>query len=81
MAKTDIVTLDLNFQHSSNAIACYLIRHSTGGVLVECGPGSTREELKAGLSQNGLGLSDVTHVLLTHVHLDHAGAAGWMARQ
>jgi glyoxylase-like metal-dependent hydrolase (beta-lactamase superfamily II) len=81
MAKTDIITLDLNFQNSPNAIACYLIRHSTGGVLVECGPGSTREELKAGLARNGLGVSDVTHVLLTHVHLDHAGAAGWMARQ
>jgi glyoxylase-like metal-dependent hydrolase (beta-lactamase superfamily II) len=81
MAKTDIVTLDLNFQNSAKAIACYLIRHSTGAVLIECGPGSTREGLTAGLARHGLETRDVTHVLLTHVHLDHAGAAGWMARQ
>ena len=56
MAKTDIVTLDLNFQNSAKAIACYLIKHSTGAVLIECGPGSTREELKAGLARNGLGV-------------------------
>jgi len=80
MAKTDIITLDLNFQQSPNAIACYLIKHSSGAVLVECGPGSTQEALTAGLARNGLGLSDVTHVLLTHIHLDHAGAAGCMAR-
>ncbi len=81
MAKTDIVTLDLNFQGTQNAIASYMLRHSTGVVLVESGPGSTLEGLKAGLSRNGFKPSDVTHVLLTHIHLDHAGAAGWLARQ
>jgi glyoxylase-like metal-dependent hydrolase (beta-lactamase superfamily II) len=81
MANTDIVTLDLNFQNSPHAIACYLVKHSTGAILVECGPGSTREELKAGLARLGLSPSHVTHVLLTHIHLDHAGAAGWLARQ
>ncbi|MFN2121637.1 MAG: MBL fold metallo-hydrolase [Anaerolineales bacterium] len=81
MADTDIVTLDLNFQKSPHAIACYLIKHSTGAVLVECGPGSTLEELKTGLGRLGLAPSDVTHVLLTHIHLDHAGAAGWLARR
>jgi glyoxylase-like metal-dependent hydrolase (beta-lactamase superfamily II) len=81
MAHTDIVTLDLNFQNSPHAIACYLIRHSTGAILVESGPGSTLEALKSGLRQLGLAPTDVTHVLLTHIHLDHAGAAGWLARQ
>ncbi|MGE5375796.1 MAG: MBL fold metallo-hydrolase, partial [Bacteroidota bacterium] len=42
---------------------------------------STLEGLKAGLSSEGLSPQDVTHVLLTHIHLDHAGAAGWLARQ
>jgi glyoxylase-like metal-dependent hydrolase (beta-lactamase superfamily II) len=32
------------------------------------------------LAANGLTTSDVTHVLLTHIHLDHAGAAGWLAQ-
>ena len=81
MAKTNIVTLDLNFQGKSQAIACYLIRHSGGAVLIECGPGSTQHALVAGLAKNSLAVNDITHVLLTHIHLDHAGAAGWLAKQ
>jgi glyoxylase-like metal-dependent hydrolase (beta-lactamase superfamily II) len=81
MAKTDVITLDLNFQGKRRAIAAYLIKHSTGAVLIESGPGSTLPGLQAGLAEHGLAASDVTHVLLTHIHLDHAGAAGWLARQ
>lgn len=81
MAKTSVITLDLNFQGKTQAIASYLIRHSTGAVLIESGPGSTLGALQAGLAANGLRVTDVTHVLLTHIHLDHAGAAGWLAQQ
>ncbi|MCL4528449.1 MAG: MBL fold metallo-hydrolase [Chloroflexi bacterium] len=81
MAKTNVITLDLNFQGKTQAIASYLIRHSSGAVLIESGPGSTLAGLQAGLAANGLRVSDVTHVLLTHIHLDHAGAAGWLAQQ
>ena len=81
MAQTRVVTLDLNFQGRSQAIASYLIRKGEAVVLVESGPGSTRAGLEAGLAQEGLAPRDVTHLLLTHIHLDHAGAAGWLARQ
>jgi glyoxylase-like metal-dependent hydrolase (beta-lactamase superfamily II) len=81
MAKTPIITLDLNFQGRKQAIAAYLIPHSSGVVLVECGPGSTLSALQAALDENGYTTTDVTHVLLSHIHLDHAGAAGWLARQ
>jgi glyoxylase-like metal-dependent hydrolase (beta-lactamase superfamily II) len=81
MAQTRIATLDLNFQGRPRAIAAYLIRHSSGVVLIECGPGSTLPSLAAGLADEGFSPRDVTHVLLTHIHLDHAGAAGWFARQ
>ncbi len=81
MAKTSIITLDLNFQGKAQAIASYLIRYPDGAILIESGPGSTQSALEAGLKANGLSLSDVTHVLLTHIHLDHAGAAGWLAKQ
>jgi len=79
MAKTRIVTLDLNFQGRPHAIASFLIRHGDAVVLIESGPGSTLPALEAGLAKEGLTASDVTHVLLTHIHLDHAGAAGWIA--
>jgi glyoxylase-like metal-dependent hydrolase (beta-lactamase superfamily II) len=81
MAKTEVITLDLDFQGRKQAIAVYLIKHSTGAILIECGPGSTLPALQAALKANGFSPSDVTHVLLTHIHLDHAGSAGWWARQ
>jgi len=81
MAKTPVVTLDLNFQGRKQAIAAYLIPHSSGVVLIESGPGSTLSALQTALAGEGYTVADVTHVLLSHIHLDHAGAAGWLARQ
>jgi len=81
MANTRIVTLDLNFQNKTQAIASYLIRQGDAVVLIESGPGSTLSALEAGLAKEGLSPRDVTHVLLTHIHLDHAGAAGWLSQQ
>ena len=81
MANTPIVTIDLHFQGKTQAIASYLIRQGDAVVLIESGPGSTLSALEAGLAKEGLSPRDVTHVLLTHIHLDHAGAAGWLSRQ
>ncbi len=81
MAKPTIHTIDLNFQGFPGAIASYLIPHRNGAVLIESGPGSTLPALIRGLEKYGYQPSDVTDVLLTHIHLDHAGAAGWLARQ
>lgn len=81
MAQTRVITLDLKFQGRSHAIASYLIRSGEAVVLIESGPGSTLPGLEAGLANEGLSPRDVTHLLLTHIHLDHAGAAGWLARQ
>jgi glyoxylase-like metal-dependent hydrolase (beta-lactamase superfamily II) len=78
---TDIFTLDLNFQGIPETIASYLIPYSQGVILIESGPGSTLAALEHGLSEHGFSFADVSHVLLTHIHLDHAGAAGWLARQ
>src|SRR5512143_2025441 len=76
-----VQTLDLNFLELAGTIAVYLIPHPHGAVLVESGPGSTLHNLKAGLESHGLKPSDISDVLLTHIHLDHAGSAGWWARQ
>jgi len=58
-----------------------LIPHAQGGILVECGPGSTLPALLAGLAAFGLQPGQISDVLLTHIHLDHAGSAGWWAEQ
>jgi glyoxylase-like metal-dependent hydrolase (beta-lactamase superfamily II) len=76
-----IQTLDLNFLGIPGTIAVYLIPHQQGGILIECGPGSTLPALQAALHQHGLTPKDISDVFLTHIHLDHAGAAGWLARQ
>jgi glyoxylase-like metal-dependent hydrolase (beta-lactamase superfamily II) len=74
-----VSTIDLNFFDRSGEIATYLLPHSGGAVLVDPGAESTLPALIAALSERGLTSHDVTHVLLTHIHLDHAGSAGWFA--
>lgn len=76
-----ISTIDLNFFDRKANIATYLILHSTGAVLIDPGPESTLPALIAALGTRNLTPREVTHVLLTHIHLDHAGAAGWLAGQ
>jgi glyoxylase-like metal-dependent hydrolase (beta-lactamase superfamily II) len=74
-------TVDLNFHDAPGSIAVYLIPHARGALLVECGPGSSIPNLLSGIAAFGLQPSQITDVLLTHIHLDHGGSAGWWARQ
>ncbi|EYB68224.1 beta-lactamase-like protein [Deinococcus phoenicis] len=69
-------TIDLNFQDVPGVIAAHVLDTGDGLAIVDVGPGSTLPALEAGLAEMGASLSDVRHVLLTHIHLDHAGAAG-----
>ncbi|RME85847.1 MAG: MBL fold metallo-hydrolase, partial [Caldilineae bacterium] len=73
--------IDLYFQGEPQLIASYVIRGPKGVVLVETGPGSTVERLLAELAAMGIPRQQVTDILLTHIHLDHAGAAGRLARE
>ncbi len=81
MSHPTIYTIDLHFMGLNGIIAAYLIPHAHGCVLIESGPASTLPALQAGLQAYGLRLSDISDVLLTHIHLDHAGAAGHLAHQ
>ena len=76
---TSVICLDTKLSGHEGSIASYLIPYSGGAVLVDTGPGSTQESLTSALADYGLTPGQVTHVLLTHIHLDHAGAAGWLA--
>ncbi|RUA16059.1 MAG: MBL fold metallo-hydrolase [Clostridia bacterium] len=73
--------VDLHFQNEPEIIASYVLRGPKGVALIETGPGSTVETLFAGLEDLGIAKEEVTDVLLTHIHLDHAGAAGRVARE
>lgn len=76
-----IDVLDLEFQGSPHVIASFLVHGPQGPVLIEPGPGSTLPTLLAGLEERGVRPGDVRDVLVTHIHLDHAGSAGWWAQQ
>jgi glyoxylase-like metal-dependent hydrolase (beta-lactamase superfamily II) len=72
----------LDLGHSGPGIvASYLLETDDGPALFDCGPTATIPHLKAGLAEHGLDLTDVRHLLLSHIHLDHAGAAGVLVRQ
>ncbi len=73
--------IDLKFQGFSQAIASFLIESGEGPVLIETGPHSTFKALEAGVNPLGYDLSDIKHVLLSHIHFDHAGAAWALARR
>ena len=49
--------------------------------LVDPGPATCLDELRAGLARHGLAVGDLRHILLTHIHLDHAGVTGTLIRE
>jgi glyoxylase-like metal-dependent hydrolase (beta-lactamase superfamily II) len=77
----DLFELDLNFQGSANVIAAFLLTGPDGHTLIETGPGSTIGALERAIADTGARLEDVTQLVVTHIHLDHAGAAGTLLRR
>lgn len=77
---TEIHTIDLHYLGQPCTIAGYLLMGPDGPVLIETGPASTLDHLEAGLKQHGVVLNDLRGALVTHIHLDHAGAAGHLAK-
>lgn len=72
---------DLNFRGRSRAIACGVMAGRDGVALVDPGPSSTLPTLRRALDTAGIRMSDLTALLLTHIHLDHAGATGTLVRE
>lgn len=77
----DLWLLDLDFQGVGGVIAAYLLTGPHGHTLLETGPGSTLAALERAVAATGARLDDVTQLLVTHIHLDHAGAAGALLRR
>ena len=73
--------IDLLHQGAARVIGSYLLDTEDGPALFDCGPSTALGRLKNGLGERGLSLRDVRHLLLSHIHLDHAGAAGVLVRE
>jgi glyoxylase-like metal-dependent hydrolase (beta-lactamase superfamily II) len=76
-----LAPLDLGFQGRDRVIGVYVLETEDGPALLDSGPSSSIPRLKEGLAARGLELADVRHLLLSHIHLDHAGAAGALVRE
>jgi glyoxylase-like metal-dependent hydrolase (beta-lactamase superfamily II) len=73
--------IDLHHQAIARIVGAYLVETDDGPALFDCGPTTCIDALKAGLAEMDLALPDVRHLLLSHIHLDHAGAAGTLVRE
>jgi glyoxylase-like metal-dependent hydrolase (beta-lactamase superfamily II) len=76
-----VAPIDLHHQGADRVIGSYLVETSDGPAVFDCGPSSALPALEAGLRERGVGLAHVRHLLLSHIHLDHAGAAGTIVRE
>src|SRR5919198_6523919 len=76
-----LAPIDLRFGGRERVIGVYLLETGDGPALFDCGPSTCVERLKDGLAERGLALTDLRHLLLSHIHLDHAGAAGVLVRE
>jgi glyoxylase-like metal-dependent hydrolase (beta-lactamase superfamily II) len=72
---------DLQFQSRPRIIAAALVHGAGGAAIVDPGPASTLPALREALTACGLSMRDVSALLLTHIHLDHAGASGTLVRE
>ena len=67
--------------YSKDFAAIYLLKQKNKVIIIETGTNYSVPYVKEALSQIGLSFSDVSYVIPTHVHLDHAGGAGLLMMQ
>src|SRR5260221_12455564 len=79
MAATTL--LDLNWTGQARCIATALLRSDRFTALIDPGPGSTLDTLRERLEAHRLRVTDLNAILLTHIHLDHAGATGALVQE
>lgn len=72
-------TIDLQFLGHARVIATAVLEGPSGLALIDPGPTSTLYALESGMQAQGVRMADVKDILLTHIHLDHAGASGTLA--
>jgi glyoxylase-like metal-dependent hydrolase (beta-lactamase superfamily II) len=72
----DLYLMDAMMHDEPGRLACYLF-DTPQRVLIECGPSRSIHHLYQALAS--MGIDDVAALLVTHIHLDHAGGAGQFA--
>jgi glyoxylase-like metal-dependent hydrolase (beta-lactamase superfamily II) len=73
--------LDLDYFGTPRVIGAYLVETDDGLAVFDCGPTTSVGALERQLVERGTSFDHVRHLLLSHIHLDHAGAAGVLVRK
>jgi glyoxylase-like metal-dependent hydrolase (beta-lactamase superfamily II) len=73
--------IDLHWTGRPQSIAALLIESAGTRAVIDPGPASTLDSLRSALKARGLDFESLDYLLLTHIHLDHAGATGAMVRE
>jgi glyoxylase-like metal-dependent hydrolase (beta-lactamase superfamily II) len=76
-----ITTLDDHWMGRPRSIATALLESDGHRAIVDPGPGSTLDTLRKQLGAHGVSVSDLDAILLTHIHLDHAGSSGALVKE
>jgi glyoxylase-like metal-dependent hydrolase (beta-lactamase superfamily II) len=71
-----IEPVDLLHMGNERVIGVYVVETPDGPALFDCGPATCFERLREAVDLDG-----IAHLLLSHIHLDHAGAAGHVVRE
>jgi glyoxylase-like metal-dependent hydrolase (beta-lactamase superfamily II) len=78
---SDITILDTNWVGRPHSVAAALLESGGHRAIIDPGPESTYATLRERLQECGLSVAQLDAVLLTHIHLDHAGASGSLVRE
>ena len=78
---SSILPIDLHWSGHPRSIACVLFRSDGFSALIDPGPATSLPVLREQLALQGLRVADLDAILLTHIHLDHAGATGSLVRE
>lgn len=73
--------IDLLHMGRRESVAACVLPTDEGPLVIDPGPGSTISSLRAGLAGLGYEVGDLSAILLTHIHLDHAGGTGVLVRE
>jgi glyoxylase-like metal-dependent hydrolase (beta-lactamase superfamily II) len=73
--------LDTNWMGRPRSIAAALLESDGHRAIIDPGPASVLPTLRQQLDSRGIGVSDLNAILLTHIHLDHAGATGALIKE
>jgi glyoxylase-like metal-dependent hydrolase (beta-lactamase superfamily II) len=77
-AAEGIQAIDTRMCGRDRVTSSYLVRAQEPAI-VETGPTTSVSAVLAGLEELGVGRNDLAHIVVTHIHLDHAGGAGALA--